>query len=77
MLAELPVLPATYDPVKAAGFYVASKDKTELPDDLPNFTGSRFRIKLPGGDPGPRAQWSSIARYMSQTIFLARSRQLT
>ncbi|MGA3285597.1 MAG: c-type cytochrome [Verrucomicrobiota bacterium] len=73
MLAELPALPATYDPVKAAGFYVASKDQSELPDDLPYFTGSRFRIKLPGGDLGPRAavvvnRTVYVANYFSDTL---------
>jgi YVTN family beta-propeller protein len=66
MLAHLQALPASYDPIKAANVYVASKAKSELPDDLPFFAGSRFRVKLSGGDLGPRA-----AVVVGHTVYVA------
>jgi YVTN family beta-propeller protein len=73
LLARLPALPSTYNPVKTADDYVASRTQSELPDDLPFFVGSRFRVKLPAGDLGPRAvvivgHTAYVANYFSDTL---------
>jgi YVTN family beta-propeller protein len=73
LLAQLPALPPGYDAAKAADRYEASKAKNELPDDLPFFDGNRARIKLSGGDLGPRAvvvvgQFGYVANYFSDTL---------
>jgi len=73
MLAQLPALPANYDAVKAADVYEASRAKNEPPDDLPFFSGSRTRIKLPDGDLGPRAvvvvgHTAYVVNYFSDSI---------
>jgi YVTN family beta-propeller protein len=54
-LAHLPALSANYDPAKAADIHAAARANYEFPDDLSYFAGSRVRVKLPGGDHGPRA----------------------
>jgi YVTN family beta-propeller protein len=73
LLAQLPAMPPGYDAAKTADLYEASKAKNELPDDLPFFDGSRARIKLPGGDLGPRGvavvgQTAYVANYFSDTL---------
>ena len=72
-LAQLPALPATYDPAKAADVFAATKAKYEMPDDFSFFAGSRVRVKLPSGDLGPRAvvvvgHTAYIANYFSDTL---------
>ncbi|HXR46669.1 MAG TPA: cytochrome D1 domain-containing protein [Candidatus Limnocylindrales bacterium] len=73
LLARLPPLPSTYNPVKTADYYATSKAQSELPDDLPYFVGNRFRVKLPTGDLGPRAvvivgHTAYVANYFSDTL---------
>lgn len=73
LLSQLPVLPATYNPVAAADSYAASKAKYELPDDLPFLAGGRFRVELAGDHLGPRAvvvvgHTAYVANYFSDTL---------
>jgi YVTN family beta-propeller protein len=73
LLAQLPALPANYDPVQAADSYTKTKANYEAPDELPYFAGSRLRIKLPAGDLGPRAvvivgHKAYVANYFSDTL---------
>jgi YVTN family beta-propeller protein len=73
-LAQLPTLPANYDPAKVAASEVGSKPVYEQPDNLPFFAAnSRVRVKLPAGDLGPRAvvvvgHMAYMANYFSDTL---------
>ena len=73
-LTQLPSLPSTYDPVKAADEFAATKAKYEIPDDLAFFAaGCRVRVKLADADLGPRAAVAVghriyVANYFSDTL---------
>jgi len=73
-LAQLPALPATYDPAKATESEVGAKPSYEQPDNLPFLAANcRVRVKLPVGDFGPRSvvvvgHTAYVANYFSDTL---------
>ena len=73
LLKQMPVLPTDYNPAKVADVYAKTRSQSQLPDDLPFFPGSRARVRLPGGDLGPRAvvitgNRAYVANYFSDTL---------